>query len=196
MSERKLLTCGLDQLAETLGISKQRVGQLINDGTLPQKLGRNRYDVTRSVHQYLSFKIQVEKSAKKEEVNAAEVRLKRVKADREEFDLDALRGNYIHKDHVGAAWESAAVALRAGLLAVPSKFAPLLVAASTPGEMRDALSTAIRELLTDLAKLEGGTVVADADFPPAGTSAAVDGEPVGGSKKKIEPRRKRGTGPL
>jgi len=199
VTDNKRLVVGTDEICQILGLTKQRIGQLVREGIIPKE-GRGRYDVAACVQGYIAFCVDgaVAKTAKKEEVNAAELRLKTAKAAREEFDLKVKQGEYIHLDDATKKWEGVLASLRTQLLALPVKLATLVTGCTSLAETRGVLEDAVHDILRDLATTEPAHDAddADGDAPddsqkPSAT-AAPKRKRVGGRKKKTVKRGKRG----
>lgn len=100
-----------------------------------------------------------------------EARTRKLSAEAElaEIELAKAKGDLVPAALVIAAWEEVLRAMKAKLLAIPSKAAPVLAAEDNPGEVQKLLDTEIEEALNELSNYQP-TVDA--------TSTGSSGEPV------------------
>jgi hypothetical protein len=142
-------------------------------------------------------------------IDIAKARSAAAKADQDEIKTAALKGAFLPRDGVVDAVQGAFARVRAKLLALPSKCAPAISAMKSPVAIQEKLTELVHEALAELAgTIVGGQPLSDDDLAPgdepgdrgdgqnvvAGvcTTAAADGEPVGGQAPKAKPRGKRG----
>ena len=86
-------------------------------------------------------------------------RLAKVQADRQEIALERERGELVPIEHVADVVGEEYTRVRARLLAVPPKCAPLVYRADTIAEVRETLDNAVREALAELSdpeNMDGG----------------------------------------
>ena len=118
---------------------------------------------------------------------AERARLTKEQADRAAIENGRLRGRFLDRDEVIAGVERIFVALRARLLAIPSKFAPL-VAGHTAPEVREILDREVRVCMQDMADFEinadGSEVSGTAQKTTAHATAKTDGKRVGRRRAK------------
>ena len=93
-------------------------------------------------------------------------RLIKAKADLAEMEADGRRGELLPAESVEAAWTAVLARLRARLLVLPDRLAPLCVEETTIAGVRDQIRKAVREALDELA----ATSVAAADPDRAGAA--------------------------
>lgn len=135
------------ELAYTLSLSETRVAELVRNGTLPQPLGRGKFDLHASVRAYLSFLRSQTKGTLAEE----KTRLTKLKADREELELKLKSGAYVSAELL-RQWLFVLVrTCRDNLLVIPDRMAGILAAECDPGEVHTALSKEITQILHELA---------------------------------------------
>lgn len=135
------------------------------------------------------------------------------KAEQDEIKTAALKGAFLPRDGVVDAVQGAFARVRAKLLALPSKCAPAISAMKSPVAIQEKLTELVHEALAELAgTVVGGQPISDDGVAPgdergdrgsgedlvAGicTTAAPDGEPVGGSAPQAKPRSKRRARPV
>ena len=121
-------------------------------------------------------------------------RTKKMNAEAEisEIELDRIRGKVVMAEDVVSAWENTLGAVKARLLSVPTKAAPMVAPESDAGACQGIISDMINEALEELAnydpKINAGKtkVVADA-FASSDTNSTpaekVNRKPVGRPKK-------------
>ncbi|MEI4473338.1 terminase small subunit [Frigidibacter sp. MR17.24] len=113
-------------LARLLGVSASRVQRLARDGVLVRS-GRGKYALEESVRRYAE-KLREgaaragRPSAGGDDLKAERLRLTRAQADREEARVARERGELVPAAEVTRQWASILRDVRAGLLAVPSRF--------------------------------------------------------------------------
>jgi phage terminase Nu1 subunit (DNA packaging protein) len=98
---------------------------------------------------------------------AERARLIKAKADIAEMEAEGRRGELLPAEAVEAAWTAVLARLRARILVLPDRLAPLCHEETTIAGVRDQIRKAVREALDELAATP---VVVAAD--PDGTGAA------------------------
>ena len=146
-------------------------------------------------------------------IDLAKTRSANAKAEQDEIKTAALKGAFLPRDGVVDAVQGAFARVRAKLLALPSKCAPAISAMKSPVAIQEKLTELVHEALAELAgTVVGGQPISDDGVAPgdkpgdrgsgedlvAGicTTAAPDGEPVGGSAPQAKPRSKRRARPV
>lgn len=158
-------------IARLLDLSERRVQQLSREGVIP-KAERGQYDLVGAVRGYVAYLREqaVRAQAGAPDFGAERARLIKAKADLAEMEADGRRGELLPAEAVEAAWTSVLARLRARLLVLPDRLAPLCFEETTIAEVRDQIRQAVREALDELATTP---VVLAAD--PDGAGAAGDG---------------------
>lgn len=126
---------------------------------------------------------------------AERTRLTKAQADKAEIEAAELARELVRTEDVKLTWGELVAAVRAKLLSLPSKLAPLLAPPGKVAEAQALAETMVHEALSELAgsglpanhARTGGPGAVD-----AGAAAQVDGEPVGGSLPAAVKRVKRG----
>jgi len=156
-------------IARLLDLSERRIQQLSRDGVIP-KAERGQYDLVAAVRGYVAYlrDLAVKAQAGAPDFGVERARLIRAKADIAEMEADGRRGELLPAEAVEAAWTAILARLRARLLVLPDRLAPLCVEETTIAGVRDQIRKAVREALLELAE----TPVVAAD--PEGTGAAGD----------------------
>ena len=157
-------------IARLLDLSERRVQQLSREGVIP-KAERGRYDLVGAVRGYVAYlrDLAVKAQAGAPDFGVERARLIRAKADLAEMEADGRRGELLPAETVEAAWTAVLARLRARLLVLPDRLAPLCVEETTIAGVRDQIRKAVREALDELATQR--VVAAD----PDGAGAAGDG---------------------
>lgn len=116
-------------------------------------------------------------------------RLAKAQADKTELQLDVDKGKLIPAELVEEIWSNVITAVRARLLALPSKVSPMLALASE-AEMESELQAQIYETLTEMSEIpeheykQTGVRPSGEGFKKTSTTTKIDSKRVGGSKKK------------
>ena len=164
-------------IARLLDLTERRVQQLARDGIIPASAragpDRGRYDLVGTVRGYVRY---LRELATRSQTGAADfgverARLIKAKADLAEMDAAVRRGDLLPAAQVEEAWIAVLARLRARLLVLPDRLAPLVHEESTIAGTRAQIRDAITEALAELAGLP---VVA---VEPSGTRAPGAGDP-------------------
>ncbi|MEM8493229.1 MAG: hypothetical protein AAF756_20620 [Pseudomonadota bacterium] len=149
------------QVAKHLGISTRQVRTLIKSGVLPA--GTKGPDIDACRHAYLDYlrgkatgKVTV-RSDTDLDGEQERARLAHHKANIAALEEQQLAGSLIEIAEVADAVGKEYAAVRARLLALPSRVAPLVSAVNDTAEVRGVLDDSVREALEEL--------VADSDVP-------------------------------
>lgn len=148
------LQIGTGTLARLLGLSRQRISQLVTAGVLV-KLGRGQFDVETSVRAYLKFREQsAEGPAGISDLGTQRVRLLKLKADLAAMDLGRTRGELVPIADVAAKVSGEYAVVRNRFMALPSTCAPRvagLEAKAAFAVLHAEVVTILRELSADAA---------------------------------------------
>lgn len=177
-------------LATLLGISDRRVRELRDRRLIPDN-GRGRYVLGIAIPAYSAHQRAVASGHRSEgedgevlDLTAERARKAKEEADRLEMQNAQMRGELVARGDVEAGIIGAFSRVRAKLIAIPSKVAPLIAAMTEPRACETAIRKPIYEALEELA----GTTVDDlhrdfgAVLDGVPSTAGIDGEPVGGSR--------------
>ena len=139
-------------IAKLLDLSERRVQQLSREGVIP-KAERGRYDLVGAVRGYVAYlrDLAVKAQAGAPDFGVERARLIKAKADLAEMEADGRRGELLPAEAVEAAWTAVLARLRARLLVLPDRLAPLCVEETTIAGVRDQIRKAVREALDELA---------------------------------------------
>lgn len=173
-------------------LSERRIQQLAGEGVIVKE-ARGRYNLTESIRGYVRYlrdgQVGVETGAESEWSNARTEKM-RADADRAIMEAAQLAGQLIPVEIVEYQWQHMIGAVRAKMLNLPKKTAPLVQHEGTFAKCRTILNAAVHECLAELSAYK----------PPAshnrnlaaildGTTARSDDQPVGGSQKKTKQRK-------
>ena len=181
--------CTQAELSEVLGITRQRVGQLVQEEVLAYAFGAGKkFRLGESVRAYMEYRLRSDGASP-----GAVARYNEEKAEHEavrrqmsELRLAVLRGELVRTEDVEKCWESLVTACRGVLLGLPGRLGAALAAEDRTAGCVALLDTGIRQALEELAGMEVeriGREAAEVDL--AGDDcleapATPDGEPVGG----------------
>jgi phage terminase Nu1 subunit (DNA packaging protein) len=171
-------------IARLLDLSERRVQQLSREGVIP-KAERGQYDLVAAVRGYVAYlrDLAVRAEAGAPDFGVERARLIKAKADIAEMEASGRRGELLPAEDVEAAWTAVLARLRARLLVLPDRLAPLWHQETTIAGVRDQIRKAVREALDELAATP--VVAADPDGAgPAGgdgTEIALDPEAATGA---------------
>jgi phage terminase Nu1 subunit (DNA packaging protein) len=181
-------------ITKLLDISERRVRQLSAEGVIP-KAARGRYELVGAVRGYIRY---LRNLNLKGEVGAADygierARLVKARADLAEMEAAEKRGDLIPAPDVTAAWTEIVALMRAQLLALPDKIAPVVHETTSIAEARDVIRRAIHDVLAEIASTDveitprsdgdAGSGEGGDEGPEGGRAAAgPEGKPVGGPK--------------
>jgi len=179
-------------IASLLDISERRVQQLSRAGVIP-KAARGRYELIGSVRGYIRHlrDRNIKGESGTADYGTERARLVKAKADLAEMEASQMRGDLLPAPDVTAAWIEIVALIRARLLVLPDKIAPVVHETTSLNQARDVLKKAVHEILTEIAATEveitpriGGAAGAgkcgDDSAKGRGPAAGPDGEPVGG----------------
>jgi phage terminase Nu1 subunit (DNA packaging protein) len=146
-------------IARLLDLTERRVQQLAREGVIPPAARsgaeRGRYDLVGAVRGYVHYLR--EQAARSQsgtaDFGAERARLVKAKADLAEMDAGARRSDLLPVADVEAAWIAILERLRARLLVLPDRLAPLVHEETTIAGARASIRETIAEALTELSSL-------------------------------------------
>ena len=152
------------QLAEILGLTVQRVGQLVAQNAV-FKSGPKMFDLKSSVQGYLKFaetkkKNQWDSGATGATGNEGDgydehrARLTKAKADIAEIQAETMKGNFHEAGAVEVVWSDMLTNSRSRLLALPTRTAPLVRKETDLPVIQDILEKAVHEALLELTEYD------------------------------------------
>lgn len=143
----------IEQLEYILGLTRQRIWQLAEDGVIPKPKERGDYDIHECVKKYYEYLHEV---GGDEELDGKYERARKAKAeaDRIEMDLAIKRGQVHSSEDVEAVLNDMIAFFRAKMLSMPTKLAPILAAELNPRIIKKKLDDEIYEALSELSEYD------------------------------------------
>ncbi len=179
-------------IASLLDISERRVQQLSRAGVIP-KAARGRYELIGSVRGYIRHlrDLNIKGESGTVDYGTERARLVKAKADLAEMEASQMRGDLLPAPDVTAAWTEIVALIRARLLVLPDKIAPVVHETTSLNQARDVIKKAVYEILTEIAATDVEiTPRSDGDHSAeesgddgvqgGGSAPGPDGKPVGG----------------
>lgn len=150
MDEPKIVS--LQELADFLLLTKQRVNQLETEGVVI-RTGRGEYELKASVQGYIqSLKGQAFGDAG--ELRDHKIRKLKAEADKAEAEAAEKTGDLINKNLALVAWGEAVQMMKTNMLGLPSKLAQLTRTARSDAEATEILEKGIKKALSAIANVE------------------------------------------
>ncbi|EJO5349060.1 hypothetical protein NRP93_003212 [Clostridium botulinum] len=150
------VTVSSSVLADIFGLTDRRVRQLAEEGIIV-KIKRGRYDLSSSVRNYIihlktNSDLKEDKTDKEIDYDMEHALLERVKREKVELELAAMRGQMHHSEDVERVMNDMLSNFRSKLLALPTKASPMLIARDDIGSIQEILHNQILEVLQELSK--------------------------------------------
>lgn len=174
--------CNGSTLADWLGLSRQRVSQLEQEGVF-QRDAKGYFDLKKSVSAYIESLKSRNPEATPEESNKqavacmtaeAELRLTKARADKAELEAAKIRGELVSLEEVQAAWTALIGNAKLRLLSLPTKLAGVLLGLEKQAEIESTLKGAINDALRELSDTD-----VEISDPEASLEEPVDDSPTG-----------------
>lgn len=134
-------------MAKILGVTTRTIRNLEDEGIFEQ-LESGLYSIPSVVQSYLEYKISSVPG--NSDMMAERQRLVRITADRKDLQLQREKGDLLRADRAMAVWGAVCQSIRAKLLVIPTKVAPLVMPMKTIPEIKDRIETAIYEVLSEI----------------------------------------------
>jgi len=167
-------------IARLLDLTERRVQQLAREGVIP-KAENGRYDLVAAVRGYVKYlRDRAMGGGAPPDAHAERARLLKANADKVELDLAERRQELVPVDEAAALLERVIVAVRARVLAIPTRAAPLVRGKRRTAEVRDVLQTLTDEVLHEIAAIDPADLGPGGEAEAGAAAPAPDGEPVGG----------------
>lgn len=175
----KVKEIGPEELAEKLGITVQRLGQLAKAGRIV-KLARGKYDLWGSIKSYVQFLREGAtangQAASPEALDVEKLRHERAKADLAEKKLLILNRKVLEVEAVASIWSDMASAVKNKVLGIATAAAPIVADKTTPAECKAVLEEFCTKALADIANMDTAAV-AKRGVLAIKLSESVGGEP-------------------
>ena len=149
------ITVNIATLEKMIGVSDRRIRQLAEEGIVV-RAAKGRYKLKDSIMNYiLTLKVAMEAAGTDSpdgELDLEEEKAihERVKRHISELKLQVMKGELHRSGDVERVMTDMLVSIRARLLAMPTKLAPLLVARNDVGYIRTALNREVLDALNEL----------------------------------------------
>ncbi len=149
------ITVNSASLEKMIGVSDRRIRQLAEEGIVV-RAAKGRYKMVESITNYiLSLKVAMEAAGtdfQDGELDLEEEKAihERVKRHISELKLQVMKGELHRSGDVERVMTDMLVSIRARLLAMPTKLAPLLVARNDAGYIRTAINREVLDALNEL----------------------------------------------
>lgn len=165
-------------VANRCGISVSRVAHLVRDGVLP-KSGRGEYDVDlcfRLYQQRMRDTAAGRRGKGDLDLTAERARKAKEEADRLELENAVRRGELLERSAVDEAAIGAFSRVRAKLLAIPGKVAPVCATITDPNEVYERVEQEIHYALTELSEASFVELAMGNEDMVAGAPAAAEAD--------------------
>jgi phage terminase Nu1 subunit (DNA packaging protein) len=149
-------TVNAEKIARALNLTESRVHQLVREG-LPKE-GRGQFDPLKCLHFYIRYlQNKIEQKTMPtldgdEGERAARIRILRAQADEKEMQLAKLRSQLVAVHDVEKAISDLVLTTTAHIMEIPARLAPELVGEESQMMIHAKLDTAIRQVLSRLAR--------------------------------------------
>ncbi|ECD6517263.1 hypothetical protein E2329_22560 [Salmonella enterica subsp. enterica] len=147
------------EISEMIGLSDRRIQQLTRDGALI-KVGHGKYDLKKSIKQYIEYSVEKRVATVKvdddDEIDGAlEAALwTREKRKKTELEVKIIQGDLHRSKDVERIMNETLGAVRAGLLSLPSKIAPQLIAIEDIPLIKSILTREVKEIMSELSQYD------------------------------------------
>jgi hypothetical protein len=146
------------EAAEHLFIDERTFKRHLDEGNISRQ-PRGSYDLSEARREYLTY-LKNAASGRQQETNTKRVdagtRKDEAIADRYELEVAQRRGELIPRSEVVAGMSACFARVRAKMLALPSKLAPVVATLGTAAEIQEKINDGVHEALDQLA----GTIIA------------------------------------
>lgn len=173
MSSKKVKSMGdlvvsTKVLAEMFGLTERRIRQLVEEEVI-DRASRGRYELVPTVKKYILY-LKTYAAAKDQQIQQEQIEInhqhekalhERAKREIAELNLAEMRGTMHKAEDVEAVMTDMLSAVRAKLLGLPTRVAPMLVARNEIAVIQDMLQREIYEALEELADYEPGLFRSD-----------------------------------
>ena len=139
-------------LAKLLDITERRVRQLSAEGVIP-RVARGRYEMIGSVRGYIRYlrDLNIQGDVGPADYGTQRARLVKARADLAEMEASQIRGDLLFAPDVTAAWTEIVALMRARLLVLPDKIAPVVHETTSIAQAKDVIKKAVYEVLSEIA---------------------------------------------
>lgn len=194
----------LADIAQIWGVTEKAVRGWIKQGLPVLKAGtqggareKTEIDLEAAARWYF------ESNLEKLELDRQRARLAEEQADKHALENAHRRGELLDVASVAKTWGDLFTAIRAHILALPTKTAAEVAAMTDANRIRERLTTEVHQILAEASAYQPrgaakarsrGARPADGEHTHA--AAGAHGKPVGGREPKAKPRKQRGAGKM
>lgn len=183
-----------DTAAALCGITSRRLRQLDSEDDPPPKDVNGKYPAREFgdwlKRRHLSGLIPVG-DGKVLDLNAERARLAKEQADKTALENEEKRGVMVDVREIVDRWAAVGTNIKARLLSIPTKAAPLVLGCKTLPQVREVLAQLINDVLSELSASPPGIRSGAGSIQEPEAAADTDSKPVGGRKKKTKSRKRR-----
>lgn len=133
-------------ITDCLGVTSQRLTQLIQQGIMPKPKAHGQYELAATVQAYLKHV----RAKTTSELVAERVRLTKAKADRAQLDLALRAGHLYEKEAMDKAMFERGRQVRDALLSIPDRVAGIIAAEMDQTKVHALLYKELHQALVDL----------------------------------------------
>jgi hypothetical protein len=178
--------CSVGVIAKLLMLTERRVQQLAAEGSIP-KAQHGAYELAPTVRSYIRYLRDRSAGADVSggDVSVYKTRMIKAKARIAEAEADQVDGALLRRTDVEAAWSKMIGNMRARLLSIPTKTAPLVHSSPNIASVSFVLTTALYEALEEISRAPAYAVprLGDAD---AGTFVGGESAEGGGPATEVD----------
>lgn len=181
------------EFADHIGVSRQAVSEMVRKEIIPST-GRGKIDLNEARLAYCAH-LREQAAGRRGsgdgglDLTEERARKEKEQADHLEMKNAELRRELLQREDVAAAVVGSFARVRARLIGVPSKAAPMVMGLETPAEAEAVIRNAVYDALRELSETTVADLCGDDDgmVEDTGAAAGPDGEPVGGQPEEAEP---------
>jgi phage terminase Nu1 subunit (DNA packaging protein) len=162
--------CGVMPLSKMLGVTKQQIGNLVENGIVV-KAGRGKYDAVQSVANYInSMRDREELRNKKPDeirlmVEVQKLEHEKYKTRKTQLEVMQQEGVLHHADDVKAIWNNIIVAAKSRLLAIGVKVSPQVAGETSATLIQEAIDREVREALHEIKEYDASVFLENYTVP-------------------------------
>ncbi len=153
------------ELAQILGISDRRIRQLSEEGFFQRGETTKKYNLGKSVQEYIRYKVEAETGdSKSVDYDKERAKHEKTKGEIAKLRLRKLRGELHEAADVADLVGGMLVEFRGRVLALPPKLAPMLLGMMDPNAIMEIVKRELRAVLEALAGYDPAAYQEDVTF--------------------------------
>lgn len=161
-SDVSVKTATTAEIAEILGLSKRRIGQLAEENALV-KIARGTYDLPKSIQMYVEYQVSKAKGDGELDKYQEEALWTKVRRQKSEVELKIMTGHLHRAKDVEHVMNHMLAAFRSQLLTFPTKVAPAVTGKREVMVVKEILKNEIYDLMTELSNYDPDVFYARSD---------------------------------